>query len=110
MFGGEVFGCARVVLGDAKEGYAAGAKALVEAFQERESELADRAGDFEEGSDDRAFFEQLPRSSSVRSEYSFWSSDLRENSGTVSPAARCVMSSCNPIQRESRRKIPIAKL
>src|SRR2546429_6733479 len=39
---------------------------------------------------------------------SLLSSALSENPGAVFPATMCVMWSCFPIQRESRRRIPMA--
>src|SRR6202030_4118902 len=47
-----------VVLGDPEKGYAIAAITLVEAFEERKCELADGAGDFEEGGDDGAALQQ----------------------------------------------------
>src|SRR5262249_36712989 len=54
---GEVAGGGSVVLRDAEKGHAVGLVALVQAFEEGEREFADRAGHFEEGEYDRAFFE-----------------------------------------------------
>src|SRR5439155_21510140 len=51
-----------------------------------------------------------PRSIRVASEYSLLFKDLSENPGAVFPATMCVIGSCFPIQRESRRKIPIASV
>ncbi len=58
VFRSKVFRYVGIVLGDAQEGCAAGTVALVKTFQEWEGKLADRAGDFEEGSDDWTALEQ----------------------------------------------------
>src|SRR6266513_3131103 len=47
-----------IVLGDPEKGYAIAAITFVEAFEERECELADGAGHLEECSDDRAAFQK----------------------------------------------------
>ena len=53
------FACGpRIVLGDTEESYGVAAIAFVEAFEKRKCELADGAGDFEEGGDDGAAFQQ----------------------------------------------------
>ena len=56
-FVGKIAGGAGVVLGNGEEGDLGAAVGFENAFQERESEFADRAGDFEEGQHDRAAFE-----------------------------------------------------
>ena len=56
-FVGEIAGGAGVVLGNAEEGDIGAAVGFENAFEKRESEFADWAGDFEEGQHDRAVFE-----------------------------------------------------
>src|SRR5260370_41181526 len=51
-----------------------------------------------------------PRSSRVLREYCLMSRALSENPGAMFPATMCVIWSCFPIQRESRRRIPIGKV
>src|SRR5216684_1403764 len=59
VFGAEFFGVARVVLGNAPKGGVLAAVGLEDALEEREGELADRAGDLEERRDDGPFLQRV---------------------------------------------------